>query len=244
LDDIGMDFRVLSTVFLVNFKSFVQNKSKNFSVEAENIYEVANQKNEMIVYLADEEKTIGAITFKDLLRNDAGELFTKLKNAGIKNLIMLTGDKKEKAKEIGEALGLSQIISEVTPKEKLENVQNFQKENRVAMVGDGVNDAPALAIADVGIALGSHGKTATSDVADMVVLSQSIGKVYDVFHIAKKTIYLAKQGIFLGIGASFVAMLFSAFGFVSPLYGAILQEGIDVIVILNALRLGSIIDLD
>ena len=225
-------------------KSYVQSFTKVFSPAAEALYKEAAEQGMIVVFLASREIIVGALLFADQIRSDANMLFKKLESEGIDKTVLLTGDKKERAEHVRAQLSISEVVSECLPDEKLLYVTSLQNTGAiVAMVGDGVNDAPALAQANVGIALGSHGKTASSDVADIVILSQSISRVYDVLHIAKKTITLAKQGILFGIGASVVAMIFGALGFLPPLWGALLQEGIDVLVIINALRLGKTLNL-
>lgn len=238
----GVEATVTNQSYALGKKSFVvQSTDTNFQA-AESVYARATSTGQMIIFLKKEKEILGALLFQDTPRPEAKSMFTKLMQDGVKNLLLLTGDKQATAQKVATELGLNQYVSECLPDDKLRHIKDLQKNGSVvAMIGDGVNDAPALAGADVGIALGTHGKTATSDVADMVILSQSIDKVATAHTIAKKTIYLAKQSIFVGIGASMVAMLFSAGGLISPLYGAILQEGIDVLVILNALRLSSLL---
>lgn len=223
-------------------QSFIEKRIPSLKEAMDTFHQEAIQSGRLVVFLANSKSLIGVIFFEDSPRKEAGALFKKLEKLGISKLVMLTGDKKERAEAIAETLHIHEVISECPPEGKLRYIKKFQKNHTlVAMVGDGINDAPALSGADVGIALGTHGQTAASDVADIVILSSSVGKVYDGVHIAKKTIRLAKQGILLGIGASTLAMIASAGGHITPLAGVLLQEGIDVIVILNALSLGRML---
>jgi len=227
------------TKYTFGKKSLVTTLQANNLEALENISQKASDDGTVAVFLSDEDRVLGAIVFEDILRKDAGTLFRKLRQAGVKKTLILTGDKKERAASVASSLHVTDVISECLPEDKLHHIKNLKKDNHiVAMIGDGINDAPALASADVGIALGTHGQTAASDAADIVILSSSITRVSDVYHISKQTIRVAKQGIFFGIGASIIAMILSAYGHIPPLAGVILQEGIDVVVILNALRFG------
>lgn len=192
------------------------------------------------VYLSKDEEIVGAVLFADKPRSDAKEVFNSLTQNGVNNVMLLTGDKHSVAERIGKEIGINSIISECLPEDKVKVVRDIKKENRpVVMVGDGVNDAPALAVSDVGIALGTGGETASSEAAHIVIVSGSLSRVIEAHKIARRTLMVARQGIFIGIGLSTVAMFFGAFGLISPLYGALLQEVIDVLVILNALRVAK-----
>jgi heavy metal translocating P-type ATPase len=186
-----------------------------------------------------EGRLAGAIVMADHLRPDARQLVEDLREAGIRHVAMATGDRVGVADEIGREVGVDRVYAEQTPEEKLELVRSIQQDaglRPVVMVGDGVNDAPALALADVGIAMGTAGATVASETADAVILVDRIGRVADALRIGRRSLSIARQSVLAGIGLSLVAMGFAAFGFIPPVYGALLQEGIDVAVILNALR--------
>ena len=153
----------------------------------------------------------------------------------------MTGDSEVVAQQIGKLARVDRVVARCLPEEKVRIVQELaSQKHRVLMVGDGVNDAPALATATVGIALGAQGLTAAASAADAVLLSTDILRVATVIHLGRQVMRVALQGIWMGMGLSAIAMLFAAFGYITPAAGAILQEGIDVIVILNALRAGRV----
>ena len=178
----------------------------------------------------------GAILLADPLRPDAPRTLRRLRAAGMTRLVMLTGDRPAPAEQIGTVLGLDEVAAQQTPADKVARVRTERERAVTAMVGDGVNDAPALAAADVGIAMGARGSTASSEAADIVLTADRLDRLADAKLIARRSRRIALQSAVLGMGLSLVAMGFAAFGLLPPAYGALLQEGIDLAVILNALR--------
>jgi heavy metal translocating P-type ATPase len=184
-------------------------------------------------------RLLGAIVMADHLRPDAPELIAGLRAAGIRHVALATGDRAVVAEANGREIGVDRVYSEQTPEQKLELVRSLQETpdlRPVVMVGDGINDAPALALADVGIAMGTAGATVASETADAVILVDRVSRVADAIRIGRRSLHIARQSVIAGIGLSLVAMGFAAMGLIPPVYGALLQEGIDVAVILNALR--------
>lgn len=184
-------------------------------------------------------RAVGAIVMGDRLREDAPELIERLRAAEVGRVAMVTGDRRDVADEIGRRLGVDHVYADQSPEDKLEVVREARSHpgwQPVVMVGDGVNDAPALALADVGIAMGSAGATVSSETADAVITVDRIGRVADAILVGRRSFGIARQSVMVGMGLSLVAMVFAAFGFISPVAGALLQEVIDVAVILNALR--------
>ena len=186
-------------------------------------------------FVAVNDQLAGIITFKDEVRPEAKATLNKLKQMGIKHMLMVTGDNTATAQVIAKQLGINDVKAEALPADKLRAVDDL-KYRPVAFVGDGVNDAPVLAAAEVGIALGARGSTAASESADIVIMMDDIGRVATSIAIAKRTFFIAKQSILIGIAISVGLMLVFATGHFKPLYGAIIQEVVDVIVIFNALR--------
>jgi heavy metal translocating P-type ATPase len=181
----------------------------------------------------------GGIVMADRPRDDAGDLAGSLRAAGIRHVAMVTGDRADVADEVGVRLGLDRVYAEHSPEEKLEVVRAMQARPElrpVLMVGDGINDAPALALADVGIAMGAAGATVASETADAVIVVDRIDRVAEAVRIGRRSMHIARQSVFVGLGLSGVAMGFAAFGLIQPVGGALLQEALDVAVILNALR--------
>ena len=162
---------------------------------------------------------------------------TKLKAAGVTNLIMLTGDQRAIAQQVAKAVGISTVKAALLPQDKIAALQSIpQSEHPVFMVGDGVNDAPSLATADVGIAMGAHGSTAASETADVVILKDDLAKVAKAVTISQDTLRIAKQAVLIGIAICTVLMLIASTGVIPAFVGAMLQEVIDTVSILWALK--------
>jgi heavy metal translocating P-type ATPase len=182
---------------------------------------------------------VGAVVLADRLREDAKALTERLHEEGIAQVALVTGDASTAAESIGREAGVDHVYAGLTPQEKLEVVRALQARpdrSPVVMVGDGINDAPALAAADVGIAMGAGGATVSSETADAVILVDRVDRVADAVTIGRRAFGIARQSVLVGMGLSAAAMGFAAFGFIAPVGGALLQEAIDVGVILNALR--------
>ncbi|MBE3559483.1 MAG: heavy metal translocating P-type ATPase [Ktedonobacteraceae bacterium] len=184
----------------------------------------------------------GLVVMEDVPRADLARLSPALKDLGIKETILLTGDHERVAQQIGALAGVDRVVARCLPDQKVQVVRELNEQGRrVLMVGDGVNDAPALATASVGIALGTQGLTAAASAADGVLLSTDILRIVTAVRLGRQVMRVARQGIWIGLGLSIIAMFFAAAGYLAPVAGALLQEGIDVLVILNALRAGKAI---
>ena len=194
-------------------------------------------KNSTAVFLAVNNNFAGTIYFADQVRANAKKTLLGLKEMGIRETVMLTGDRQATAEKIGAAAGVDKIFAELLPKNKVDTMRSLggQKDS-VVMVGDGVNDAPVLAAADVGIAMGARGSTVASESADAVIMLDDLERVGLLRKISKRTIRVALQSVWTGIALCLVLEGIAAFGFIPALIGAGLQELIDVTVIVNALR--------
>lgn len=179
---------------------------------------------------------IGAIQMADQVRLETPRALRLLKREGVERLVMLTGDRRDIAQAVGELLGVTDVRAEQTPTDKLVAIQAARKEGVTIMVGDGVNDAPALAAADVGIAMGARGAAASSEAADVVLLVDRLDRLVDAIRIARRSRRIALESVAAGMSLSVVAMTIAAAGFLQPIAGAVIQEVIDVAVIVNALR--------
>ncbi len=217
---------------------FLQDKGVKISSAILNLHDEFSKQGKISVYLGTQNEILGAIIFSDVIRPEMKKVFASMQEHKLKKMIMITGDKKAVAEKIASQLGLTDFRAETLPEEKvLEVVKAKNKYGKVAMVGDGINDAPALAAADVGIALAFHGSSATSESGDIVIMQNNFMRVHDALHIAQRVMWVAKEGIFVGMGLSVVLMVIAALGYIPPVYGAMLQEVVDVAVILNALKL-------
>jgi heavy metal translocating P-type ATPase len=191
------------------------------------------------VLIGVDSRLSAALELSDPPREGAIGLVERLHRASIAHVAMLTGDRAEIALAVGSSLGVDRVYAEQTPEQKLQVVSEIRSRPGLAplvMIGDGINDAPALALADVGIAMGTAGGTAASETADALVLVERIDRVADAIEIGRRSLFIARQSVVVGMGLSLVAMVFAGLGMIAPVGGALLQEVIDVTVILNALR--------
>lgn len=188
------------------------------------------------IFVSVNGRLVGAILLADELRRETPRAVQTLRTAGVSRIVMVTGDRADAAETIGAALDLDAVLAERVPSDKVEAVAVEQKLHPTLMVGDGINDAPALAAADVGIAMGAGGASASSEAADVVILVDRLDRVADAVLIARRTRSIALQSISVGMALSGLAMIAAALGWLTPVAGALTQEAIDVAVILNALR--------
>ncbi|MGZ6957962.1 MAG: heavy metal translocating P-type ATPase [Acidimicrobiia bacterium] len=188
------------------------------------------------IYVDVDDAPVGAILLDDPIRPDAARTIRQLRRDGIRRIVMVTGDREENAQTVGAVIGVDDVLADRTPVEKVDAVRFEARAGHTIMVGDGINDAPALALADVGVAIGARGATASSEAADIVLAVDRLDRLGEAVVIARRSRRIALQSVVVGIGLSLVAMIVAAFGYLPPVWGAILQELIDVAVILNALR--------
>jgi len=190
----------------------------------------------VVVAVSVDQHLVGRIVMADQLRAGTTAMLARLRNDGIARILLATGDRAIVAHEVTKNLGLDAIHPKLTPDQKVLLVLSERKNGPVMMVGDGVNDAPALAAADVGVAMGARGAAASAEAADVVLLVDEIDRLGMGIEIAKGSRHIAIQSMVVGIGLSVAGMIAAAFGYLTPVQGALLQEVIDVAVILNALR--------
>jgi P-type E1-E2 ATPase len=198
---------------------------------------VSLSKEKTAVFVSIEGESIGYITFTDVVRKESAETIKALKELGIKKTIMLTGDHQVIADQIAREVGITEVHAECLPEEKINVIKTLSEADRPGiMVGDGINDAPALGVADIGIAMGAHGSTAASESADAVILKDDLSRVSEAVRLSQDTMRIARQSVLIGIVICVVLMLIASTGVIPALLGAALQEVIDTVSILSALR--------
>ncbi len=190
----------------------------------------------LTVHVAIDGVHAGIIVLSDRLRDGTGNLLNRLRDLGIERIVLATGDRTDVANAVSQGLAVDAVRAELSPDQKVLVVLSERKNGPVMMVGDGVNDAPALAAADVGLAMGARGAAASAQAADIVLLVDDLARLYPAVWIAQRARTIALQSVLAGIGLSGLAMIVAALGYLPPVQGAILQEAIDVAVIVNALR--------
>jgi heavy metal translocating P-type ATPase len=190
----------------------------------------------LAVAVAVDGRLAGTILMRDRLRGGVDDLFARLRSLGVDRVVLATGDRRDVADDTVAGLGIDEIAAELTPADKIALVKVEKARGPVMMVGDGVNDAPALVEADLGVAMGARGAAASAEAADVVLLRDSLDGLADAVAIAQRSRRIALQSVGVGLGLSLLGMLAAAAGLLSPVQGALIQEAIDVAVILNALR--------
>ena len=224
---------------LVGSRAFMRSRDLLQADIASTALSTTRGSGEAHVVVAVDGHVAGVIVMADELRPDAESLVNRLRSEGVRQVAMLSGDRRSVAERIGRQLGVDRVYAEQSPEDKLEVVRSIHAEptlRPVIMVGDGVNDAPALAIADLGIAMGAAGATVSSETADAVITVDRVDRVADAVHTGRRALHIARQSVLAGMGLSLAAMAVAALGYLPPLAGSLFQEAIDLAVILNALR--------
>lgn len=223
----------------VGSRAFMRNRGLPADELSASALSTTRGSGEVHIVVAIDGHIAGVIVMADELRPDATTIVERLQREGVRYVAMISGDRRSVAERVGRELGVDRVYAEQSPEDKLEVVRTIGGDAQlrpVIMVGDGINDAPALALADLGIAMGAAGATVSSETADAVITVDRVDRVADAVHIGRRSMYIAKQSVLTGMGLSMAAMAVAAFGYLPPIGGALFQEVIDLAVILNALR--------
>jgi heavy metal translocating P-type ATPase len=226
----GLSARVGKLQVIAGKLSYLQENDVSFPEQFS-----ADELKSTVTMIAINGSLAGYISFSDEIRPETKPMLKRLRELGIKNILMVTGDNKAAATSVAKSLQITQVVSEALPADKVRSLEQATP-RPVAFVGDGVNDAPVLTASDIGIALGARGSTAASESADVVILLDDVAHVAQAVEIAKRTFAIAKQAILIGIGMSIILELIFFTGKFRPVYGAAIQELVDVSVIFIALR--------
>jgi len=202
----------------------------------ENFVQPSRDAGAATVAIAIDGHMAGEIRLADELRSGTHSLLRRLRSLGVQRIVLATGDRREVAEAITAGLDIDSVRAGLTPDQKVLVVLSERKNGPVMMVGDGVNDAPALAAADVGVAMGARGAAASAEAADVVILVDHLDHIVPAIEIARRSRFIALEGVFAGMGLSVIGMVAAALGYLTPVQGALIQEVIDVAVIVNALR--------
>ena len=203
------------------------------------------EKSATVCHVARDGMYLGKITIADEIKESSHEAIMKMKLEGVKEVVMLTGDSRPVAEEVGRALGVDQVYSELLPAGKVEKVEelikklekNGKQEGYLAFVGDGINDAPVLSRSDVGIAMGGMGSDAAIEAADIVIMDDDLTKIPRVISIGRRTVRIATENIVFALGVKILVLLLSAFGIANMWAAVFADVGVTVICIVNAMRL-------
>jgi heavy metal translocating P-type ATPase len=230
----GVEGRVEGRWVVVGARELVRRRAPG---AAEHLDAADGARPALRAYVAVDGVAAGFVEFADAVRPEAAGLLVRLKELGFRRMVLLSGDRSENVSALGTALGFTEVHADLLPQDKVGVIERaIAKGERVLMVGDGTNDAPALSTATVGIAMASHGGGITAEAADIVILADDLGRVAEAVETSRWTLRIARQSIWAGLGMSGAAMAVAAAGYIPPVAGAVLQEVIDVAVILNALR--------
>ncbi len=233
----GLSGTLKNKAYFLGNVSFFENQKISLSPAVQRYIQKSLAKGISTVLIGTKKECIGVLLIADTLRADASQLISSLRAQGIEKLVVATGDTEAVAQSIAKQVGLHEVYADTRPEHKAHIIQHLQKRGYiVGMVGDGLNDAPAMSVAHVGIAIGARGSSVTAENADAVLVSHDIRKVGDVITLSRAALRIARFGIIGGMGASVVGMVAASVGLLPPVSGAIAQEVIDVVVILNALR--------
>jgi heavy metal translocating P-type ATPase len=235
----GVEGRVEGRRVAVGSSAWLDERGYVGAEEAARALDAGGDPGKAQILIGVDGKLAGAVVMGDSLRADARGLVERLRSLGVRHVALVTGDRVSVADEVGRQIGADRVYAEQSPDGKLDVVRSLRERPEltpVVMVGDGINDAPALALADVGIAMGTAGATVASETADAVIMADRIDRVVEAIQIGRRSLAIARQSIIVGMGLSLVAMVFAAVGLITPVAGALLQEAIDVAVIANALR--------
>jgi heavy metal translocating P-type ATPase len=234
----GVEGQIDNDSYIVGSNAFIEKKvGQNHLAAHQQVIDAYFDQNKLLVHVAKNNHCIGMIVLNDQIRPEVPSTIQRLYSLGVKKVMMLTGDGEKNAEIIARQAGIHSFRFDLMPEQKVEIIRQVAKHyQHTVMVGDGINDAPALATATVGIAMGAHGTAVSAEAADIVLLVDNVAKVADAIAIGQHMLAIAKQSIGIGIGLSFLLMIFAAYGKITPPIGATLQEIIDVAVILNVLR--------